>query len=374
MFRRVLYSLLIVCCAGARILSAQSDRDRALELYNSGDHLHAFPLLAKLAAADSNDRPVLFRYAFTVLENSKLLADSAARKAERAHARAVMARVLVLDAKDPLAEAFVRAIPVDGGQDVTYSKNTVVDAAMRRAEKAFAGGDKVGAMAGYRDALGIEPNEYNAATYLGDVFAQDGRVDSAIVWYRRAIAINPMRETAHRYMSDMFLKNKRFDEARDEAVEAMVAQPFYRLARQGFAQWAQAVKAPIGFPVIDVPPKDSLAHRKVAVAYDSVHRAWRGTAGSISALFQEQYPAETTYRASLAEEIAALKAAAVSGDSTLTTANITRLAAAGELEALVFFTRGNEGISHDYPGYVRDHHDALMRFWLDFVIGAKYVR
>jgi tetratricopeptide (TPR) repeat protein len=244
---------------------------------------------------------------------------------------------------------------------------------MHRGEAAYSAGDLPAALAAYREALALDPQQYPAAVFIGDTYFRMNKVDSALLWYHSAIAINPHRELAHRYMSGVLLKSHRLDEARDEAIEAILAEPFNRVPRGALLDWARETRTPVGLPVVDIPPRDSLNRGRAAPAYDSVRREWRGTQGRNSP-FARQYPVDTVYRESVAEEAQALRAAAASGDSTVSTVNIRRLADAGELESYIFFARASAGISRDYPDYFRDHHDALKRFWLEYAIGAKYVK
>ena len=285
-------------------LSAQSDRDRAIQRYDSGMVLQSLPLLAKAAAADSTDREVFKRYALALLANSKTLPDTAARRQQRVLARAAMVRAQILGANDSFTANFIRTLPPNGGRDITYSANPLVEEPMQRAEKAFASHDMAGAIAGYREALAIDPSEYQAALFLGDAYAGMESLDSAFASYRRAMLINPYRETAHRYMADVLVTHNRLDEGRDEAIEAILAEPFNRLSRQGLTQWGRAAKIPGGLPLVDLPPRDTAVHSRAAAAYDSVRRDWRGTPGVRSAAFARAYPTDTAYHHGVAEELA----------------------------------------------------------------------
>jgi tetratricopeptide (TPR) repeat protein len=372
MIRRLL--LAVFCCSVVpRAASAQSDRDRALQLFQQGKHDEALPLLEALSVSNPNDRVVLAEYGFALFGVSAKYTDPAQRKQVRAKARAALARARDLGDTSPVLIGLLRAIPEDGGGEVVFSPNPAVDSAMHRGEAAYSAADLPAAQAAYREALALDPQQYPAAVFIGDTYFRMNKVDSALIWYHNAIAINPHRELAHRYMSGVLLKNHRLDEARDEAIEAILAEPFNPAARGALVDWARDTRTPLGFPRIDIPPRDSLNRGRAAPAYDSVRREWRGTRGHDSP-FARQYPADSIYRESLAEEAEALRAAAASGDSTVSTANIRRLADAGELESYIFFARASAGISLDYAGYFQDHHDALRRFWLEYVIGAKYVK
>ena len=67
----------------------QSDRQRAIELYDAQNFVAAVPLLEKLAAANPNDIFILSRLGFAVYASSATEKDPAVRQKMRARARAV---------------------------------------------------------------------------------------------------------------------------------------------------------------------------------------------------------------------------------------------------------------------------------------------
>ncbi|HEY4319816.1 MAG TPA: tetratricopeptide repeat protein [Gemmatimonadales bacterium] len=362
--RRCLGVLLLL----AAPLQAQSTRDSALSLYNHGDHLAALPLLAALYQSSPGDCAVATDYGFALLDAGALGPDLDARKAKRLLARDAFVRAKGLCERSGVVDGLIEALGASGGDDPHFSANAQVDSAMKRADRDYAAGDFPAALAGYHDALLLDPGQYDAALFIGDTYFRMHSIDSALTWYRRAIAINPDRETAHRYMSDVMLKNNQVEDGLREAICAIVVQPFNRLARQGIVQAASTMRVALRVPLVDLPPRDTSSRSAAAAAYDSVHHAWRGNGSSLSAPFAAQFPAESVYRTSLAEEAAALRAAAATADSTATTLNLRHLDADHELEPFIFFIRADQGIASDYPAFRKAHTVELMNFWLKWVV------
>ena len=237
------------CCSVVpRAASAQSDRDRAVQLFQQGKHAEALPLLQALSVSNPNDRIVLAEYGFALLGVSAKYTDPAQRKQARAKARAALARARDLGDTNPVLIGLLKVIPEDGGGDVVFSTNPAVDSAMHRGEAAYSAADLSAAQAAYREALALDPQQYPAAVFIGDTYFRMNKVDSALIWYRNAIAINPRRELAHRYMSGVLLKNHRLDEARDEAIEAILAEPFNPAARGALVDWANGTRTRLDSP------------------------------------------------------------------------------------------------------------------------------
>jgi hypothetical protein len=100
--------------------------------------------------------------------------------------------------------------------------------------------------------------------------------------------------------------------------------------------------------------------------------------GSRSDDFAKAYPNETTYRHSLAEESAALRAVLEVVQTQikekkvkkLTPAleNLMKLSDAGLLEAYLLFVRPDQGIVRDYAAYRQNNRDKMRRYRLDVVI------
>ena len=100
-----------------------------------------------------------------------------------------------------------------------FSDRKEVDDVMREGESAFSKGDFKGALAAYERVLNLDPNNYEAALFSGDVYYKQKQMDTAGQWFARAISINPDRETAYRYWGDALMGDSKVDEARAKFVE-----------------------------------------------------------------------------------------------------------------------------------------------------------
>lgn len=372
-FRLPLFCVALVVLVTPHAVAQRTLRDSALALFNDGRQNEARPLLEQLAKANPADRLIQERLGFSLLQSASAPSDAKVRKEIRARARSHFAKAVELGSTDLVVTSMLEVIRPDGGEDVEFSSNKQVDQAMKQAEAAYSTGDFRAAIVDYQRALAFDGQMYAAALFTGDAYLKLKLPDSAYIWYRKATVINPDKETAWRYWSDVLVKNGQLDEARDKAIEAVVAEPYNRLSRQGLVQWAPDAKARMGLPRIDFPATDTATTRSPArVAYDSVRLAWRGSEGKAGALFLAAYPAEKSYRHSIAEERDALRAAYHSAQAGPRLAVLKTMDEAGVLEPFIFFTRADEGIARDYPAFQRDHRDKLRLFWAEFVIGAKY--
>jgi len=279
-----------------------------------------------------------------------------------------------------------------------FSENAEADAAMREGEAAFAREDYDAALKSYARALQLDPKLYDAALFSGDAHLQKGEFDQAREAYARAASISPDRETAYRYWGNSFLRQARLDEARDKYVEAIIAEPYNSYVwRNGLARWAAARGVNLGHPKIEPmssvsPMKDNQMTITVdpkAGDKDDGTAAWMmyGIARAAWTVdnnerFRKQYPSETKYRHSLAEEADALRMV-VAGvrqqqkdgkvkqlDPAL--AELVKLEGDGLLEAYVLFARADEGIAHDYAAYRKANRDKLRRYLVEYVASGRY--
>jgi tetratricopeptide (TPR) repeat protein len=268
---------------------------------------------------------------------------------------------------------------------------------MREGESAFAKGDLKAALAAYDRVLVLDPNNYEAALFSGDVYFKQKQMETAGQWFARAIRIDPDRETAYRYWGDALMADGKVDEARAKFVDAIVAEPYNRNAIAGLSQWGNRTRTPLAHPRIESPVnsvrRNSDGKVDVAINPTSAGNAEDGTdawlgysiirAAWMSKVFQETFPEEKNYRHSLGEEAGALRAVAekISGNLkegklkkeqlNVSIANLIKLYDAGLLEAYVLLARPDAGIAQDYPKYRTDHRDELRRYLTEFVIGAR---
>lgn len=374
--RRLTALLLVLFAMAPRVAHAQQTvRDSALALFDQRKIREAYPLLERAVVAHPTDIRLHERLAFAILNASGSLPDPEARKRERIRARAMFGKALTLGSKDLQVQAMFESIPEDGGGETRFSDVPAIDAAMRRAEAAYGSGEYRTALAEYQKALALDSTLYAAALFSGDTYLHTQPIDSAFIWYDRATRIDPDRETAWRYWSGTLLKQSRLDEAREKAIEAIVAEPYSRVSRQPLAVWAQTTRTRVALPRVVLPVRDTTAAPPAGwVAYDSVRRSWQGSGTTRSAAFAKAYPGEPRYRHSLAEELAAMRAAATAGGADPATRHIDTLDQAGMLEAYIFFARATQGIAEDYEAYRVSHRERLKRFWTEFVVGGNYER
>ena len=143
-------------------------RRQALELYRQGKFVDAMPLLEKLSATNSQDFVVKEHWAYCILEYSKTLTDPAQRKAARLQARQLGVEAKKLGDEGELLEVLL-SIPEDGS-DLKFSERPDVDDAMKAAESSRAKGDMEQARKGYLHVLELDPKNYDATVYVGDVY------------------------------------------------------------------------------------------------------------------------------------------------------------------------------------------------------------
>src|ERR1700730_7540274 len=369
-----------------------TERKRAFQFFKDANYTEALPVFEKLAVAAPNDREVVETLGFLVLGQAIYLQDPEARKRARLRARELLTRAEKMGAEDALLKTMLAAIPPNGGDDISFSTKKEVDEAMREGEAAFAKGDYTKAAEMYQQALLFDPKLYTAALFTGDVYYQIGQSEKAGDWYAKAIAINPDRETAYRYWGDVLMKQGKAGEARDKFIEAFIAEPYNRLARNGFIQWAQQNNVTIAHPRIDIPTSVTpLENGKMTVNLDAsvlkgddkngtsawimyglVRAAWA------TADFAKEFPDEKKYRHSLKEEAAALRAviAGLSNgkkekdvsklDASLQT--LLKLEKAGLLEAYILLATPDDAFFHVFPPYRRANTDKLRRYVIEYVM------
>ncbi|HEX8709658.1 MAG TPA: tetratricopeptide repeat protein [Pyrinomonadaceae bacterium] len=368
--------------------SYNAERARAFQLISDGNFVEAQKSFEKLAAANQSDARVMFGLGLSILANSKNIKEDEARRQARLRARRSLLRAKELGFQDDLLEVGLASIPPDGGEGSSFSRNAEAHKAMEEGEAAFTRRDYDQAIAAYERASRLDPKLYEAPLFIGDMYFQKQQWGKAAEGYSRAIAINPDRETAYRYWSDALLKQGKLEEAFSKAIEAIIAEPYNRMAFRGLLQWAQVKQVSLGHPRIDPPnatqsngnqtnitidPKslNTADGSNYWLLYDLTRVSWARTD------FFKAYPGEKTYRHSLLEEAAALRAVAAAAGKdaksgkikTLNPAleSLVKLNDAGLLEAYILFARPDEGIARDYETYRRSNREKLRRYWTELV-------
>jgi len=389
-FATLLFGFLLLTPSPA-VFAAQDDeeRRRAFQLFKDAKHTEALPLFEKLAATYPNDPDVIETFGLLVMTQTAYLKDPAARKQARVRGRELLLRAQKLGANSTLLKVMLeRAVDVD---DSGFSMKKEVDDAMREGEGAFASGNFPKAIEMYQRALLLDPTLYEAALFTGDVYFKTADQQKAGEWFARAIAINPDRETAYRYWGDALMKQGRVTEAGDKFVESFIAEPYNRLARTGFLNWADKVHVTLAHAKVDVPAnvkrkddknttitldasilsgKDDKSGAAAAwMMYGIIRAGWQSE-------FAKQYPDEKTYRHSLKEEAAALRGALEAvKDQKADDKNLDpslqvlrKLEKDGLLEAFILLALPDEGIVKDFAAYRKTNIENLRRYVKQYVL------
>lgn len=362
------------------------DRRRAFQLYKEAKFTEALPLFEKLATAHPDDREIAELHAILVTTQAVYLKDPEARKQARLRGRELMLHAQKLGANSPLLHSLLEGITPEG--DIGFSAKKEVDEAMREGEGAFAKGDFPKAIEMYQRALLLDPNLYEAALFMGDVYYKNADQPKAGEWFARAIQIDPNRETAYRYWGDSLMKQGKVTEAGDKFVEAFIAEPYNRLARAGFVQWGERVNVQLAHPRVEFPASVSkkgenqttitLDPKMFEKDKDPSSAAWMmyslTRASWSTSEFAKQYPNEKAYRHSVKEEAAAIRSAlkvleekkAADVDRSLQI--LKKLDKDGLLEAFILLAMPDAGIAADFAEYRKSNVDNLRRYVKQYVL------
>ena len=364
-------------------------RLQAIDLYRSGKFVDAMPLLEKLASVNPQDFVVKEHWAFCVLQYSATLKDAEARKKARLQARTLGLEAQRMGDQGEMLQILL-SIPEDGS-DPKFSERKDVDEAMKLAEASFAKGDLDKAREGYLHVLELDPKNYEAAVFVGDVYFKEHAYNSAGEWFARAIQINPDRETAYRYWGDALAAGGKNDQAREKFINAVIAEPYNRPPWSALRKWADRINQPFNAIILENKSSAKTDGGKTTVTIDehALQQDSAGTAGWIAysgaraawqqEKFKKEFPSEPTYRHSLKEEAEALdtmvkvlapdvgsqKKAEKLDPALLALIQIDR---EGLLEPFVLLNRADRQIALDYPAYRTAHRDKLYRYVDEFVL------
>ena len=397
--KRILTSILLVfvvfSLASASVqVQIDAERERAFQLYKEGKFIEALPLFEKLTGRYPKDAQVFETYGLVVLGQTAYLKDPAARKEARKRGREILVQAQKLGADSALLKSMIEAVPPDGGDDKGFSSRKEVDEAMREGEAAFAKGDMPKALEAYQRALTLDPALYEAALYIGDVYFNSADQKKASEWFGKATAINPDRETAYRYWGDSLMRQGRATEAGDKFIEAYIAEPYSRLSRAAFINWAQKLNVPLAHPEVQIPASVAQKGDGVTITLDPNMFKKKGQNPSDAAWvtyslvranwpaseFAKNYPEEKKYRHSLKEEAAAFRSAIKVLDETKvkdpTTIDkslqtIVKLDKEGLLEAFILLAMPDEGIAKDFASYRKTNAENLRRYVKAYVVSSS---
>jgi tetratricopeptide (TPR) repeat protein len=371
-----------------------SIRARAFEIFKGNDPQRE-EMLKKLHDEAPSDGLVCFCYGYSLLVRATTMDPGRKRIALIKEGRGYVLQAQKSGLNQPLIEVALTEFHEDGTFIVsTYSKNEKVDACIKSAEKAFAARDYDAALLHYKEALVIDPSNYNATLYTGDAYFASGHLEEAVQWFDRAIALDPNRETAYRYRGDALDKLHHSSEALNSFVAAVVADPYSRLPwntltvvaqRQGyFAKFRAAplpkaeIKIEKGKCSIILPPDQGV----LTLAYGTFRAAWisENQAGVL---------AGDHYRQSLAEEKKVLtdlletalrlkespeqksnhdREVALTETSFL---ELKQIVDAGLLEPHILLTRANQDIAQDYAAYRDRNREKIAAYIERFYLGKE---
>jgi len=376
---------------------AQDDEAaKANALFQARKRPEALPLYEDLAKAHPNEMLYFERLADCLGAKAAQLSDPAEIKATLTRMRDAAKRAVELG---DTTEYIRMMANIDPSQPLFGGINSPGKALLVEAEKAYTAGDFPTAMDKYIAAANADPKLYDAPLFAGDTAFVQGDLKAAALWFARAIAVNPDRETAYRYWGDAILKyGKDPMAAREKFIDAIVAEPYNRLAWQGIRQWAQLEKAVLMAPKIDRPagpkvdpknPKTTEIQLNIGeldekknpggfawMMYSMVRASYHGD------LFKQNFPDEKEYRHTLKEEDAALSIVASTAEGKVATnmkgkktkpetldeslRNLVELNTAGMLDCWILINGADNGIAQDYDAYRKQHrqllHDYLSRF------------
>jgi tetratricopeptide (TPR) repeat protein len=399
--RPVVMTKLVVVALLAALISVRSSsqtsatatedpaRHEAFQLYDAGKYVEAMPLLEKIVADHPSDLVAKEHLAFSMVGFAATLPDPAERNKVRARARVLAVQLKEAGDNSNLLQIML-ALPEDGSES-SFSDRKDVDDAMKAAEADFGRGDLDKAREGYLHALALDPGNYEAALFAGDVCFKQHSYGQAGEWFARAIQIDPNRETAYRYWGDALTSSSKNDEARGKFIDAVVAEPYSNKAWMGVRQWVDRNKVKLNVLVLKDKSATQTDGKNATITLDpnmlngdsSGTAAWIVYSGTRltwqQEKFKKEFPNETVYRRSLKEEAEALdtmvsviaedaksKKKAKNMDPSLLA--LVQLDHAGLLEPFVLFNRADAGIAKDYAAYRAAHRDVLRRYLDEYVV------
>lgn len=384
----IILSLLLSMAVAAQDLSDKGEYDKmrahALELFKTNNILAALPELQKLADQNPKDAAVLEALGFALATKSVLEPDADQRKTDRIAARKYLVSAKALGDNSEMLNFLLATTPEDGSPR-KFSDNQEIDKLMQAAETHFARGELEAAKSGYLQVLLLDPDNYSATLFTGDVFFKQQQYGSAGQWFQKAVEIDPDTETAYRYWGDALTRMGNQDLARQKFMESVVANPYTNGTWQHLAGWVQAQGKSLTIPQIKSPNSTTGSGDKVNINIDvSTLNAKDGRSAwmlySITRLtwqrelFKKNYPNEAQYRHSLKEEASALGlvADAVKSDKNIKQldpqlAMLVKIKDAGLLDAYILMNAADQGIAQDFVEYRKLHRDLLYKY-LDTIV------
>jgi tetratricopeptide (TPR) repeat protein len=270
---------------------------------------------------------------------------------------------------------------------LSFSLKADADTAMKTGEAAFEKGDYDEAIKNYQHAAELEPSNYFAILFVGDAYLAKKDFVSAGNWYTKAQQLDPNVETAFREHADMLTKQGDFAGARKLCLQAIVASPYDSKTWHELSEWAKPAHVTLQDVQIDVgtlPQRDKQGNINITIdpSQPRTVRAVWGLYLTTRGLWQEgrfarQFPHESKYRHSLAEEVDALTKAAALADRLKSDYGIKldpdvqlllKLYRANMLQPYTLLNAADDGIEKDYAAYRAQNRDKLIEYLGEFIV------
>jgi len=366
------------------------DRQNAVLLYQQRKMAEAAAALEMVVTRYPADASAHEMLGASLLGRAAGQTDPNLAKADRLRARKELLRAQELGDSSDLCRILLADIPEDGSTTPLSSKADV-DAALREGEAAFSKADWPTAIAAYTRAWNLDPSQPVAALFLGDTYYSMKDMDQAERWFAKAVHADPNTETAYRYWGDALMLQGRMKEARAKYIEGIVAEPYRATSTVGLRKWLSAnglqwKAPPITLPAgpksdkdgkIEIPVDQSMLKDPDGAAawliYLGVRSSW------MTKDFLAAFPAEKTYRHSLAEELAALTTTVAFGQMPVdkekpkrsaTLEALAKLSQEGLLEAFTLLSNADAELAKDYPAYRDAHRDKLIAYLDEYLVPA----
>jgi tetratricopeptide (TPR) repeat protein len=394
----VLFAL-IITAAGFAQTPAPADPDLAKDkayaigLERSGKYEEALPWLQKLHERAPKDPEITQALADVTLVLSSAVTDLEQQRQQRVLARQLFQQAIDQGVKEPFAAQMVSYLPADGNVS-KFSDNPEVHRLVAQGEAAFAKGNLDEAKDWYVRAVVLDPKNYDAALFAGDMYYRKKDPVAAGEWYARAIQIDPDQEPAYRYWGDALMARGKFSEAREKYIQAVIANPYSEFVWNGVNNFLKGTNQKATWykikPQANVTTKENnninitlnVGDGKkddpggvVWMMYGISRAAYQGEK------FKKEFPNEPKYRHTLKEESEALSLAAdglnVKDDKKKKKheqplpddlAALARLKSTGFIEPYVLFNAADNDIVKDYIPYRKVHRDLLVRYLSEIVI------
>ena len=373
---------------GVHASAQQDEASRANALWGEGKRLDALPLYENLVKTYPKEWMYAERLAIALGVKAEMATDPAEAKAFVTRERDTAKRAVELGDPNYFVQLMTK---LDPDAPLKVAPGSPAESLQQEAEKAYGSGDFATALAKYAEAAEADPKLYEAPLYAGDTAYAQKDLKTAAKWFARAIAVNPNRETAYRYWGDaLYRLGNEPVAAKEKFLDAIVAEPYNKLAWQGIRQWAEVEKAVVLSPRINLPagpvadaknPKNIIINIDPGTTDDKKHpgsSSWLMysliRAGYQGENFKKNFPDEKVYRHTLKEEDAALSGVVTvlkerklkpeKLDESLR--NLLEVSDAGMLDCWILIDGADDGIAQDYAAYRNEHrqllHDYLKRF------------